>query len=108
MLSCPYGCGKKTTPGPMAQHIKSCLNRPNPKPFTIEQPLGECKWGCGLVTTLGALSTHEKYGCENRPEDGGDARGTCEFCGEVTTMPGAMTRHWTVCPKNPANLVPSG
>lgn len=100
-------CGKKTTPGPLVQHRKVCPKRPNPHPYTVEQPVAACKWGCGLVTTVGALATHERYGCELRPEDGGDARMTCEFCGDVTTMPGAMTRHWSVCSKNPANMAKS-
>lgn len=104
-IPCPYGCGMETAPGPMRQHQKACALRPNRKPFTVEQPTGVCKWGCGLETTLGALTTHERYGCKLLPggKDQGDARVTCEFCGKVRTMPGAMVRHHNVCPANPAN-----
>jgi len=101
-IECPYGCGKEAAPGPMKMHQRACPNRPEKDVFTIVQPKAVCRY-CGFKSTAGAVATHEKYGCAKRPMDGGDARVTCEFCGKVRTMPGAMVRHYNVCIENPAN-----
>lgn len=109
-VSCPWGCGKQTTPGPMKVHAKSCELNPDAG-YTIDQPRATCEF-CGYETTKGALTVHMRYGCPNRPSDGGDARQTCRFCGEVTTLPGPLISHERVCAKNPeadrADLVEVG
>jgi hypothetical protein len=94
-------CGKYCAPGPMKQHLKACDRNPHKVPFHVTQPTGNCRW-CGMETTLGALGTHEAYGCSKRPSDGGDARRTCQYCGEVTTLPPALISHERICPQNPA------
>lgn len=103
-VPCPNGCGREMAPGPLGQHLKVCPNRPAGSPeYHILQPVRKCKWGCGLETTIGALTTHEHYGCPKRPADGGDARVTCRYCHDVTTLPAALIGHERVCPANPAN-----